>query len=83
MDQEQINSEQLTEEQLQASVIKETDMPETGSFYSSLQVASILLKLMRQVELNKAELALYDILQYQRYEEVQQTDKVVGIRITE
>ncbi|MBQ2349726.1 MAG: hypothetical protein II393_00435 [Cytophagales bacterium] len=81
MDQEQINSEQLTEEQLQASVIEETDMPETGSFYSSLQVASILLKLLRQVELNKAERALYDILQYQRYEEIQQSDKVVGIRI--
>lgn len=81
MDQEQLNAEQLTEEQLNASEIQETDMPQVGNFYSSFQVASILLKFMRQEELNEAEKALYDILLYQRYEEVQQSDKVVGIRI--
>ena len=47
-----------------------------------MQVASILLKFMRHIDLNEAEKALYELLQYQRYEEVLQSDKVVGIRIT-
>lgn len=72
----------LTQDQLDKSAIESTDMPSVGSFYSSLQVASILLKLMRHIELNEAERALYDILQSQRYEEVPMSDKVVGIRIT-
>ena len=82
MNQEQFNPEELTEEQLKASVIQENDMPEIGSFYSSLQVASILLKLMKHDDLNKAEGALYDIFLQQKYEEVKVNDETVGIRVT-
>lgn len=80
---EEKNASELTQEQLDKKEIEATDIPQVGSFYSSLQVASILLKFMRHIELNAAEKALYEILQYQRYEEVLQSDKVVGIRITE
>ena len=72
----------LTQDQLDKSSIEATEMPSVGSFYSSLQVASILLKFLRHIELNEAEIALYGILQSQRYEEVHISDKVVGIRIT-
>lgn len=82
MNQEENNSVELTQEQLDRTEIESSSMPEVGCFYSSLQVASILLKLMRHEELNEAERALYDILQAQRYEEVSQSEKVVGIRIT-